>query len=97
MQRKTWEGVMKNMTLGAFAFACALTLASTPGHALSFNFMFTCTGTPDCIAPGTVGMVTGRIDGLQDNAANQLPPAAIINSAPSAFNLSDPSLDNPGG
>ena len=27
---------MKNTTLGAFAFACALALASTPGHALTF-------------------------------------------------------------
>jgi hypothetical protein len=31
---------MKDMTLGAFAFACALALAPTSGHALSFNFSF---------------------------------------------------------
>jgi hypothetical protein len=74
---------MKNMTLGMFAFACALALASTPGHALSFDFSFTNQfGT----IPGTV---TGHIDGLQDNATSQA-TAVIINSAPSVFNLTFP-------
>jgi len=74
---------MKNMTLGAFAFACALALASTPGHALSYDFSFTNQfGT----IPGTV---TGHIDGLQDNATSQA-TAVIINSAPSVFNLTFP-------
>src|SRR5262249_36277252 len=39
--RNTWERVMKNMTLGAFAFACALALASTPGRAAIFDFSVT--------------------------------------------------------
>jgi hypothetical protein len=74
---------MKNMTLGAFAFACAVALASTPGHALSFNFSFT-----NDIG-NTPGTVTGEIDGLQDNASG--PATAIfINSAPSVFNLTTP-------
>jgi len=73
---------MKNMTLGAFAFACAVALASTPGHALSFDFSFTNTiGFP--FMPGTV---TGHIDGLMDNATGPA-TAVFIDSAPSAFNL----------
>jgi hypothetical protein len=75
---------MKNMTLGAFAFACALALASTPGHALSFDFSFTnLFGT-------TPGTVTGEIDGLQDNTLRQPATAVIIDSAPLAFNLTTP-------
>jgi hypothetical protein len=46
---------MKSMTLGVFA--CVLAFASTPSHALSFDFHVTdLFGT----APGTV---TGEIDG----------------------------------
>ncbi len=76
---------MKNMTLGAFAFACALALASTPGHALSFDFSFTNQfGT----IPGTV---TGHIDGLQDNATGPA-TAVFIDSAPPVFNLTFPFL-----
>jgi hypothetical protein len=74
---------MKNMTLGAFAFACALALASTPGHALSFNYSFT---DLDGFVPGTV---TGHIDGLQDNATGPA-TAVFIDSAPSVFNLTTP-------
>jgi hypothetical protein len=71
---------MKNMTLGAFALASALALASTPGHALSFNYSFT---DLDGFVPGTV---TGHIDGLQDNATGPA-TAVFIDSAPSVFNL----------
>src|ERR1700730_3337646 len=76
---------MKRMTLGAFAFACALALASTPGHALSFDFSFSNQfGT----IPGTF---TGEIDGLQDNATGPA-TAVFINSAPPDFNLNFPFL-----
>jgi hypothetical protein len=34
---RAWEGITKSSTLGAFAFACALALAPTPGHALTFE------------------------------------------------------------
>ena len=61
----TWERVMKGMTL--FAFACALALASTPGHALSFDFSFSnVTGTVN-------GTVTGLIEGLTDYTGAGLP------------------------
>jgi hypothetical protein len=74
----TWERVMKNMTLGAFAFGCVLALAATPGHALSFNFSL-------------AGTVTGHIDGLQDNATG--PASAIfVDTAPPVFNLTAPLL-----
>jgi len=86
----TWERVMKNMTLGAFAFACALALASTPGHALSFDFSFTnVTGTVN-------GTVTGLIEGLTDDTTSsaadvivQSYPAAIA-APPAPFALNDP-------
>ena len=74
---------MKTMTLGAFA--CALALASTPGHALSFDFSFT-------NQFGTIlGTVTGHIDGLQDNATGPA-TAVFIDSAPPVFNLTFPFL-----
>jgi len=58
----TWEQVMKNMTLGAFALASALaSLASTPGHAVPFDFSFT-----DVV----LGQVTGVTSDLMDNATN---------------------------
>src|SRR5215469_9833303 len=60
----TWERVMKNMTLGAFALASALALTSIPAHALSFDFSFTGPVFPE----NTPGTVTGEIDGLVDNA-----------------------------
>jgi len=74
---------MKKMTLGSFAFACALALASTPGHALSFNFSFS-------NEIGTVaGTVTGQIDGLTDNTTGPA-TAVFVNSAPPVFNLTTP-------
>src|SRR5262249_12584167 len=78
----TRERVMKNMTLGAFAFVCALALASTPGHALSVNFTLGGLGT---------GTVTGHIDGLQDNATGPA-TALFVDSAPPGFNLTAPLL-----
>jgi len=69
---------MKNMTLGAFAFACALAFASTPGHALSFDFSFT------NVSGNTPGTVTGEIDGLVDNATAKA-TAVIIDSVPSGI------------
>jgi hypothetical protein len=74
---------MRSRTIGAFAFASALALVSTPGHALTFAFFFTNTTG---ITPGTV---IGEIDGLIDNATGPA-TAVIINSAPSAFNLTTP-------
>jgi len=80
---------MKNMTLGAFALASALALASTPGHALSFDFSMTnVTG----IVSGTV---TGLIEGLTDNATSaatdvivqNYPSAIVAPSAPFAVDL----------
>src|SRR5262249_21167758 len=73
------------MILTALAFASALVLASTPGHALTFNFSYTCIisiGTPFC---GNVsGTVTGVIEGLQDNSTG--PATAIsITSLPSIY------------
>jgi hypothetical protein len=84
----TWERVMKNMTMGAFAFACALALASTPGHALSFEYSFT--GSP--LLGNLLGTVTGQIDGLQDNTPAFMNPATaiFIDSAPPVFNLPSP-------
>jgi len=74
---------MKKMTLGSFAFACALALASTPGHALSFNFSFS-------NEIGTVaGTVTGQIDGLTDNTTGPA-TAVFVNSAPPVFNITTP-------
>ena len=81
---------MKNMTLGAFAFASALALAPTPGHALSFDFSFTnVTGTVN-------GTVTGLIEGLTDDTTSsaadvivQSYPAAIA-APPAPFALNDP-------
>jgi hypothetical protein len=79
----TWERVMKNMTLGAFAFASALALASTQGHALSFNFLIR-------NEIGTVGpTVTGEIDGLTDNTTGPA-TAVFVNSAPPVFNITAP-------
>jgi hypothetical protein len=87
---------MKNMTLGAFAFASALALASTPGHALSNFFSFSCaSGDVFCTAPG---MVTGVIDGLVNTPNRQAFPGdpgselviPTINSAPAAFGLNTP-------
>jgi hypothetical protein len=80
---KLWATVMKSMTLGVFAFASALTLASTPGYALSFDFSFTNT---DGNTPGTV---TGVIDGLVDNATSKA-SAVIIESVPSVINIGTP-------
>ena len=74
---------MKNMTLGAFAFASALALASTPGHALSFDFSFT------NVSGNTSGTVTGEVDGLVDNA-NSMATAVSLDSVPSAMAIPTP-------
>jgi len=75
---------MKNLTLGALALACASALASTPGHALSFNYSFT------NINPfQTPGTFTGHIDGLVDNATGPA-TAVFIDSAPPVFELTTP-------
>jgi hypothetical protein len=78
-----WEAVMKNMTLGAFAFACALALVSTPGHALTFDFSFT------NVSGDTPGTVTGVIAGLVDNATSQA-SLVIIESVPSVLPIPTP-------
>src|SRR5262249_25596690 len=82
----TWERVMKRMTLGEFAFASALALAPSTGHALDFDFSFTSIFGP------TPGTVTGEVDGLQDNTSRQPATEIIIDSAPPAFNLTAPLL-----
>jgi hypothetical protein len=74
---------MKSMILVAATLASAMALASTPGHALTFDFFFTNTTG---ITPGTV---IGEIDGLIYNATGPA-TAVIINSAPSVFNLATP-------
>ena len=66
---------MKNMTLGAFAFASGLALASTPGHALSFDFSFSDPRFKN-------GTVTGVIDGLQDNATGPATAVVVTSSDP---------------
>jgi hypothetical protein len=74
---------MNGRTLTAVAFASALVLASSPGHALSFQFSFTgITGTGE-------GTVTGEIDGLADNTTGPA-TAVFIDSAPSAFGVTTP-------
>jgi hypothetical protein len=57
-----------------------LALASTPGHALSFEYSFT--GSP--LLGNLLGTVTGQIDGLQDNTPAFMNPATaiFIDSAP---------------
>jgi hypothetical protein len=79
---------MKSRTLGAFAFACAMALASTPGHTLTFDFSF----TTDLSNPPTgnvFGTVTGEIDGLTDNSTG--PATAItIKSIPAEDGLPTP-------
>jgi len=79
---------MKSMTLGAFAFASALALASTPGQTLTFDFSF----TNDPLLGNIPGTVTGEIDGLQDNTPAFMNPATaiFIDSAPAVFNLPSP-------
>ena len=72
---------MKSMTLGAFAFVSALAPASTPCHALNFDFSFSNT------TGNTAGTVTGEIEGLVDNTANQQASAVIITSAPSVYQV----------
>jgi hypothetical protein len=52
---------MNNRTVSAFALASVLALASTPGHALSFDFSFS------NVSGDTNGTVTGVIEGLTDN------------------------------
>ena len=51
-------------TLVAFALASVLALASTPGHALSFDFSFT------NFTGNVTGTVTGLIEGLTDNTTS---------------------------
>jgi hypothetical protein len=83
---------MKSRTLSAFAFASALVLASTPGHALSFDFSFSnVAGTVD-------GTVTGLIEGLADNTTSsatdvivQSYPAGVGQVPPAPFTLTQPS------
>ena len=69
---------MKNMILGAFALASALALASTPGHALSFDFSMTNVTGP------VSGTVTGLIEGLTDNATSGATDV-IVQNYPSAI------------
>lgn len=77
---------MKNMTLGAFAFASALALASAPGYALSFDFSFS------NVFGDVNGTVTGLIEGLTDNTTSAATdvivesyPAGIVGPPPAPF------------
>jgi hypothetical protein len=81
---------MKLRTLGAFAFASALALASTPGHALSFQFSFT------NLTGNVSGTVTGLVEGLTDNATSSATdvivqgyPAGLPNLPSAPFTLLD--------
>jgi hypothetical protein len=83
---------MKNGILSAFALASALALASTPGHALSFDFSFS------NVSGNVTGMVTGLIEGLTDNTTSsatdvivQSYPAGLAGVLPLApFTLTQP-------
>jgi hypothetical protein len=55
---------MNNRALAAFAFASALALTVTPGHALSFQFSFT------NVSGNVSGTVTGLVEGLTANATS---------------------------
>ena len=95
---------MKNMTLGAFAFASALALASAPGYALSFDFSFS------NVFGDVNGTVTGLIEGLTDNTTSAatdvivesypagvggVPPAPIvINGVPFGSTTNDFTVAN---
>jgi hypothetical protein len=57
---------MNIRTLTALAFASALTLATSPGHALDFQFSFTGTHNPS----GLPATATGLIQGLADNTTS---------------------------
>jgi len=69
---------MNNRTLSAFALASVLALASTPGHALSFDFSFS------NFNGNIAGTVTGVIEGLTDNATSSATDV-IVESYPSAL------------
>jgi hypothetical protein len=64
---------MKSRTLGAFA--CAMALASTPGHALTFDFSFSTNLSGPVFTGNIFGTVTGVIEGLTDNSTG---PATAI-------------------
>jgi hypothetical protein len=85
---------MKSRTLSAFAFASALALTSTPGHALSFDFSFT------NVVGNVSGTVTGLIEGLTDNTTSSATDVIVqsypnglsgLPSAPFTLTQSNPS------
>ena len=71
---------MKFTTVGALA--SALALASSPGHALSFDFSFTNTSSDPRHVNGTV---TGLIEGLTDNTISQQATDVIVESYPAGI------------
>jgi hypothetical protein len=88
---------MKRFSLGALAFASALVLTSTPGHALSFDFSFS------NVSGNVTGTVTGVIDGLTDNTTSgatdvivQTYPTGLVGLPPAPFNFGNfsPGADN---
>jgi hypothetical protein len=81
------------MTLGAFAFVCALALASTPGHALLFAFSF----TNDPSLGDTQGTVTGTFDLFMDPVDPTVWRAfdtRIDSAIPAIFGLGDVAFPN---
>jgi hypothetical protein len=81
--------VMNNRTLGAFVFASVLALASSPGHALSFDFSFT------NVSGNVTGTVTGLVEGLTNNTTSgatdiivESYPAGVTNVPTAPFDVS---------
>jgi hypothetical protein len=72
---------MKSKLLGLMAVVTSLGLFPSPGHALTFDFSFTCTSCMNVSPFG--GTVTGEIDGLTNGTS--VAAAVIINSYPSAL------------
>src|SRR5262249_10889541 len=72
---------MKNCLLVLTAIAAIL--ASSPGHALDFNFSFTSDGTD---AGNVSGTVKGVIEGLSDNATSAA-THVIVNRYPAVLGL----------
>jgi hypothetical protein len=74
---------MKSKLLGLMAAVASLGLFPSPGHALNFDFSFSC-ATCMNVAPFG-GTVTGEIDGLTDNATTLNTAVVTIGSYPSAL------------
>jgi hypothetical protein len=72
---------MKSKLLGLMAAVASLGLFPSPGHALNFDFSFSCTSCMNVAPFG--GTVTGEIDGLTNGTSAAT--AVTIGSYPSAL------------